>query len=56
MIAHLKGLVFEIGTDAVIVDVHGVGYLLLPGLDFRPPPRPATPSPCTSRPSPRRRA
>ena len=28
MIAHLSGRVFEIGTDAVIVDVHGVGYLL----------------------------
>ena len=28
MIAHLKGLVFEIGEDCVIVDVGGVGYLL----------------------------
>lgn len=28
MIAHLRGQVFEIGSDAVIVDVGGVGYLL----------------------------
>jgi Holliday junction DNA helicase RuvA len=28
MIAHLRGQVFEIGEDAVVVDVNGVGYLL----------------------------
>ncbi|MEM8951187.1 MAG: Holliday junction branch migration protein RuvA [Pseudomonadota bacterium] len=28
MIAHLKGLVLEIGEDQVIIDVGGVGYLL----------------------------
>jgi len=28
MIAHLRGQVFEIGEDSVIVDVNGVGYIL----------------------------
>lgn len=28
MIAHLKGQVFDIGEDSVIIDVGGVGYLL----------------------------